>query len=244
MQDDPIYIVTGMHRSGTSALAGLLNRCGFALGSERELLQATAHNVKGHFENMSALQINDALLAMAGGSWGTLPSQEQIAAASQQSADAMRNFCRSFSGNLVKDPRFSLTLPMWHQYCPRIAAVIYCFRHPRAVALSLQKRSGFTLAKGLNLWREYNLRLVAALNQIQLPAVLVDYDHLSRHLESDLHGLLGLLGVDLAMDEMQRRIEGFFEPDLNHNPAEKFASHPLPEQVAEVYEALQARSGM
>ena len=111
MQDDPIYIVSGMHRSGTSALAGLLSRCGFALGVEQELLQATAHNVKGHFEHMSSLQINDTLLALAGGSWGTLPSQEQIDAVSQQSADAIRNFCRSFAGNLIKDPRFSVTLP-------------------------------------------------------------------------------------------------------------------------------------
>lgn len=244
MQGDPIYIVTGMHRSGTSAVAGLLNRCGFALGSERELLQASVHNLKGHFEHMTALQINDTMLGMAAGSWGTLPSQEQIDAVSRQSEDAIRSFCRSFTGNMVKDPRFSVTLQAWHQYCPRMAAVIYCFRHPRAVALSLQKRSGFTIAKGLNLWREYNSRLISALNQIQLPTVLVDYDHLVRHLESDLHGLLGLLGVDLAMDEMQHRIEGFFEPDLNHNPVEKFASHPLPGKVMEIYEALQARSGM
>ena len=54
-------IVAGFHRSGTSATAQLLHRAGLFLGDE--LLEATASNRYGHFEDREVVNIHHDLLA-------------------------------------------------------------------------------------------------------------------------------------------------------------------------------------
>ncbi len=48
------------------------------------------------------------------------------------------------------------------------------FRHPLAVASSLQRRNGFSIERGLELWHRYNVELLAALERDPFP--LVDFD--------------------------------------------------------------------
>jgi len=56
-----------MHRSGTSALTGLLDQLGIDLGDR--LLETQADNAKGFFENKFVVQTNDAILEALGSSW-------------------------------------------------------------------------------------------------------------------------------------------------------------------------------
>lgn len=49
-------------------------------------------------------------------------------------------------------------------------AVIFTYRHPLEVALSLQKRQGFKLSRGLRLWIQYNK--AAVVNSVDLCRVL------------------------------------------------------------------------
>src|SRR4051794_4592372 len=53
-------LVLGMHRSGTSAIARMLNLCGADLG--RDLLPAKADNERGFWENKAILALNEKLL--------------------------------------------------------------------------------------------------------------------------------------------------------------------------------------
>ncbi len=54
-------VVLGMHRSGTSALTGVLNRLGFSAG--KHLLSANRFNPSGYFEVEGLNQRLDKLLA-------------------------------------------------------------------------------------------------------------------------------------------------------------------------------------
>ena len=67
MQQNTAVIVLGMHRSGTSALAGTLQRLGLDLGDG--LMPANAENERGFFEHLEIVDIHDRLLATLDSSW-------------------------------------------------------------------------------------------------------------------------------------------------------------------------------
>ncbi|MGH2482289.1 MAG: sulfotransferase family protein, partial [Ktedonobacteraceae bacterium] len=60
-------IVLGMHRSGTSAVAGMLNALGMYLGSD--LMAPAADNPKGFYEHNGITNLHDELLSSLGSSW-------------------------------------------------------------------------------------------------------------------------------------------------------------------------------
>src|SRR5436305_979761 len=66
--DEPTGIlVLGMHRSGTSALAGVLGLLGFHMG--RQLVPANLANQKGHFEAESIVKHHNLLLNRMSSAW-------------------------------------------------------------------------------------------------------------------------------------------------------------------------------
>src|SRR5580700_667524 len=60
-------LIFGMHRSGTSALAGMLNFAGLDLGGN--LTPGHKDNPRGFFEHDEIWQIHDQLLRETGTSW-------------------------------------------------------------------------------------------------------------------------------------------------------------------------------
>lgn len=61
----PNVVVLGMHRSGTSALAGAIQSFGWTAGDEPNLLPADTHNAKGYFERNDVVAANERLLTEA-----------------------------------------------------------------------------------------------------------------------------------------------------------------------------------
>ena len=57
----------GMHRSGTSALAGLLSQMGAI--APKNLLPPTTENPKGYWESKPIMQLNDDILKELGSKW-------------------------------------------------------------------------------------------------------------------------------------------------------------------------------
>src|SRR5262245_13262787 len=65
--------IAGMHRSGTSLFARLLNLGGVYLGRDDELLAGGPSNPDGHWEHEGLMQVNEELLAECGGGWDCPP---------------------------------------------------------------------------------------------------------------------------------------------------------------------------
>jgi hypothetical protein len=62
-------LVLGMHRSGTSVLARLLNMIGLYFSPEGVSTGANQENPKGFWERRDVRQANDRLLHAAGADW-------------------------------------------------------------------------------------------------------------------------------------------------------------------------------
>jgi hypothetical protein len=229
--------VTGMHRSGTSCITGLLSRCGFSLGdSHRLLIEPRFDNQKGHFENINAVLLNDRVLETAGGSWCMLPSESRITAAGTQFREHYFGFGSSFNGDVFKDPRVAVTIPLWERFCPQLRAIVFCVRNPLAVAVSLRRRNNMPLEQGLSLWFEYNVRFLNGLSR--LPVVVVDYDSLQENRSELLSQVAGRLGKRISAHEVEEATGDFYSAELNHAPSQAQQIESLPEAVRALYNGV------
>lgn len=155
-------LVLGMHRSGTSALAGALESMGFALGPDDDVMPADAGNPEGYFELLSIVRANDDLLAHFGGRWDSPPDlapdwvNDEVAT---EFVETMRAAVgRLFEGDhwLLKDPRISLLLPAWRKITGDRGCAVVIVRDPLEVAASLSRRNALSTLTGLALWSAYN----------------------------------------------------------------------------------------
>ena len=164
------YLLLGMHRSGTSCLAGLLETSGLSLG---DVSRSNRHNLKGNLEDKAVRAVNTAILQKFGGSWKCPPMSivwKDI------DARPVRKAIDRFSKHnrwLIKDPRMLLTIEAWLPHIP-VYRLIGTFRHPMAVARSLNRRDEMPVEQGVALWTAYNQRLVDLHRRHQFPLVCFD----------------------------------------------------------------------
>jgi len=176
-------LVIGMHRSGTSALTGALNRAGVYLGDKAELTPTSWENPKGFFERSDARRICDSLLRGSDSDWWKVSgfSADNI---DHEMVRTKRSEIRNLIGHLngeaesswaLKEPRLCLLLPVFRGFLSNQCAVIVA-RHPTEVARSLRRRNGFPIAAGMALWEAY--MCCALQNAGDLEHFIVRYDEI------------------------------------------------------------------
>jgi hypothetical protein len=140
--------VLGMHRSGTSLAAGVLGAMGIDLGPSETMLPTDGvENSRGYFEQRAIRELNDDVLGALGGSWDVPPplpeGWEDDPALDRLHARAKDLYESTFTDGRgragFKDPRLSLTLPLWRRATGPLDCVI-CLRPAGAVAASLRLR--------------------------------------------------------------------------------------------------------
>src|SRR5687768_18097338 len=72
-QARPVAVV-GMHRSGTSMVAKLLQQAGLNLGDETNLMPPAEENPEGFYEHLEFVRLNDEVLNAAGAGWDCPPA--------------------------------------------------------------------------------------------------------------------------------------------------------------------------
>jgi len=163
-------VVLGMHRSGTSCLAGML--AAGALASAGEAVR-NWDNARGHHEMLDVVRLDEAVLAHSGGHWLSAPPEVRWTEAHARARDQLLQARVGGRPALLKDPRMLLALPFWR--ASRVAfAAIGIVRHPLAVARSLECWRGMPLAEGVALWTAHNRALAA--DRAQHGTALVDFD--------------------------------------------------------------------
>lgn len=171
MATDPrAIVVLGMHRSGTSCLAGMLAAGGLASAGEAV---RNWDNARGHHENLDVVRLNEAVLAYSGGHWLSRP--DEVRWTDEHASVRDRLLTAEIDGRaaLLKDPRTLLVLPFW-----RASRVpfhpIGIVRHPLSVARSLESWRGMPLSEGVALWSAHNR--VLADDHAQRGYAIVDFE--------------------------------------------------------------------
>jgi hypothetical protein len=219
-----VVAIVGMHRSGTSCLAGTLEEAGLHLG---KVITEAPHNAKGNRENRSIMDLHEELLVYSGGSWDKPPTR---LAWSDEHRARRDEIIRSYGDAVVwgfKCPRTLVTLDFWREAIPNISFV-GTFRHPLLVAESLARRNGGELETWLALWSSYNRILVALHESRPFPVVRFDTD--SETYRRSLERVTTGLGFTPASALT------FFEPVLRHHV--EMPGAELSSDVARLYSRL------
>lgn len=116
------------------------------------------NNVEGYYESKEVVGINDRILSRFGGPWPNFYSMD-TGWENDRALDYLVSRCEEFVGRMqvheswcLKDPRLSLTLPLWKRIIPADRCIIFCVRNPLSVARSLAAAAGTSIATGSKLW--------------------------------------------------------------------------------------------
>lgn len=205
-------LILGMHRSGTSCLAGSLQALGLTLGQVHEW---NPYNLKGNREHPSIMNLNDAVLAHSGGAWDQPPDQPCWTQAHARERDAiLGELERGGPGAWgFKDPRTLLLLPFWLEALDR-PSFVGTFRHPARVANSLRARGQMPIEVGLALWLTYNQRLLDLYARSPFP--LISFDLPEVEYAAAIAGVAQALGLAIPSPGQHHP---FFDAQLRGAPA-------------------------
>jgi hypothetical protein len=239
--------IAGMHRSGTSLITRLLNLSGLDLGQAPDLQPANEHNPEGYWENRKFVAINDEVLTALGGGWDYAPTSglETLPPETpRRLSEQARLLIREFEDREPwgwKDPRSSLLGPFWLSVIPDLRFVI-CLRNPLDVAASLYRRNQFSLPRSLELWKDYNARLLACTSPER--RVITHYDAYFADAESELRRVVACLGLPMRAEAMQECAVAT-RTHLRHNRAylHQLLGASVPREVFDLYMAMCEEAG-
>jgi hypothetical protein len=245
--DRQTILLIGMHRSGTSVLARLVNLAGAHVGDTDELIPAGSDNPTGFWERRDVGALHEGFLKENGHSWTHVGSFDltRIPAASIERCRAgIRSVLADIDTGgqplLIKDPRLCLLLPLWQTVVGQ-PYYLFAVRDPRSVVTSLQVsyRNAFTTHFLFALWQKY---IQTALQSLRGQQVLfVSYARVMHDPHSEARRLsrglldLGLIGIREIADAELALIDSKF----NRSGANTVAP-PVPAQ-AELHDWLLAQ---
>ena len=213
--------VLGMHRSGTSALARLLNLMGVHFGGENVGTGRNPENEKGFWERRDVRQLNDTVLFNAGCDWDHL-STFDVNAIPEETKVAYREAAADIVLNMdahrpwfIKEPRCCVLFPIWRDAL-EAPICIHIDRNPLEVAHSLKVRNRIPIRAGLALWEFYTTRALEA--STGLPRIFTSYEELLQDPSAGvgrLHAALAEIGVPGLRLPQEIELSSYLNPELH-----------------------------
>ncbi len=228
MLSKPFVLILGMHRSGTSCLAGCLNKAGLFLG---DVSRRGRFNAKGNHESKEIWRLHDQILGINRGSWHQPPPRVEVHSHHRQLLQDAIQALEHRRPAGVKDPRLLLLLDTWRELVAPPYSLVGSFRHPLAVARSLADRDGIPQQQAIDLWLAYNGRLMRQHEASPFP--IIQYDL------SDVGGYcrrVAAVARDLSLAPKIGKLQRFVAAELEHQAT---SDELIPESCREVYGYLQ-----
>jgi len=127
-------------------------------------------------------------------------------------------FDRRNSPWMLKDPRLCITLRTWIPLLGSEPAVLFTYRHPLDVALSLHKRDHYAMPMALRLWYVYNWKGVV--NSADLCRVVSSHHAIMASPDDELTRIYSQLkescGVPIPQKANPAIVAEFIDKKLNH----------------------------
>ncbi len=229
--EEPLIIVTGSGRSGTSAVARVLHESGVCMGTEFDpAAKLSEFNAVGYYEDIHVRDVNQRIEATLGLAdthasqrW---PWRSAALAVAERYRDEMVTLVTRPVGGW-KDPRFCVTLEAWLPILPRRPKVVVCLRSPEAYLHSVTRIVGLVRREMVEWWWANNLRrALDVIRDYHLDATCVEYDELVQQPEETVAALSTFVGWPLDAK--------YVEPELR-----QFAQR-VPPRYARLYQQILA----
>jgi len=244
-----MLIILGMHRSGTSLLAGSCRLLGADLGGH--MMDARQDNVMGFWEHDEIVRIHDGILERLGFAWDdvrALPDkwwtyQGIQGPRAELKAVLQRDFGTASLG-CVKDPRLCRLLPLWQELLKELGwepLYLLSTREPGEIVASLKSRNGFSAEKSTLLTLRYLLDAEAASRGGK--RVSLDYADLLKDWQGTLKPAWSQLGLAWPSDAatLDAEMGRFVHKELRHHGAtDGLPRGTLGKLAQDTYKALRA----
>lgn len=210
-----VVIITGMHRSGTSLTAGVLQNAGVNIG--RNLIEPNQGNQHGYFEDADFNRFQWHWLKRLGQSY--LVQDKSVlgppTAAEIKTVQALIEQRQNLSLWGWKNPRTTLFLEFWNSLLPQ-ASYILVFRHPLEVVLSLLRRAMSidlevltTPSAALRSWQVYNQCILEFYRQHPDRCLLVEINSVV----ADISGFITCAAQKLSLPLQPQHTETLYRPN-------------------------------
>lgn len=237
-QRDPLgVIVLGMHRSGTSLTVNLLSAAGAYVESS---IPPDDRNPRGFGESREVVDLNRRIMALLGITTSWIPPLDPGWPRASR-LDRYRGWAQRILSRLdshpvwvLKDPRFSLTLPFWLPLIDRPVRCVVCIRNPLESAISTGRSRSVT-PRDLSTWYEFTVH--ALRNTTDRSRLIV---HFERYFDSQGLSQVGQLCAFLGL-EVPADVRSVISPALYRNrvPLQTLRrDEQVPERIKILYERL------
>lgn len=225
------FMILGMHRSGTSMLGGLLHRsAGYIVGEP--LIGGSFDNEKGFYERIDIVLQNDEFMERQKVWWSSNVINYDWEQALRDKESGAVTFNEGNRGLpflndpnnapwMQKDPRMCITLKTWLKLMNNEPAIVFTYRHPMEVALSINKRDdSIAVETGLRLWIVYNMRAIQNSRGLCIvkssnDAILADPLNEVQRISDELTSKCAVPAPPNRIK--QEEIDEFISPALQHN---------------------------
>lgn len=240
-------IIAGMHRSGTSLTASILQAAGVHIGEQ--LVGAGTGNPRGHFEDVDFWSLHQDILISQGittEGWTTqtdVPVPQQFLERIEQLCDYRRSRWPIWGW---KEPRTTLFLQFWKAYLPE-ARFILVYRSPWEVVDSLFTRGDQAFIHNpklaIEIWTAYNQAILDFTQQNSDRSLLVHVNSLAHDENTLISKVNEKFGLELVQikdkifhkDEMHQQIASTHRPNL--------LAHCFPSAL-EIYQRLEEKADL
>ncbi len=175
-------VVLGMHRSGTSAVTGVIDALGLPACRAEDRFPPRKWNARGNFESRSLTLFDEQLLNFLGGTWWAPPMPpkgwaDRLALEGWRiTAEYLFGVAHPTRAWVWKDPRACVLMPFWDSVLRSGPLRIVVLRNPLESAASLNARDGMELDHALAL-AERSLR-VSLRDSAGRAVMITSYDEL------------------------------------------------------------------
>ena len=242
-----VFIVTGMHRSGTSLTASLFQKVGVDIG--KKLVGPAVGNVKGHFENVDFVEFHKSVLRSHGIDELGCTFEKTIPVAAEYVEIAKKLIADNQKTNKHwgwKDPRTALFWDFWLNLLPQ-ANFICVYRSPWEVVDSLYRRGTdvsllHNPEMAVKMWIHYNQQVLELHKHFPDRCLLANVYPIGNTPEFFIDRVNDKFNVNLGAIPADNFEESLLVNDIvkSHRPSliEKY----FPEAL-ELYQVLEAEAG-
>lgn len=199
-----IYVVLGMHKSGTTLVSQILHHSG--INMDDELDESVSYDGGNKYERQSILHLNMEILGLE--DYQVIdfrsPTMPSATADQQRQMERIVADCTArYEEWGFKDPRTCLTYPLWAEALPE-HRIIIVYREPsqlRKRFVSPHPLRSYRVPRQtwlyLNRWYEHNMNIIKYLQSTKCDYIVMSYNELMTG-DREFDRLQHFVGRDLA----------------------------------------------
>ena len=200
-----VYVILGMHNSGTTLLSQILHHSGINMVDN--LNKDISYDKGNKYERESVLHLDMAILGARDYEIRALPRPKKLSMTNEQ-RDSMKAIIESCESNYknwgFKDPRACFTYPLWDEELPE-HRIIAIYRRPEEIWaryrwLGKVRRfymNPYRACQFLRRWNEHNLAILEYLQNTNHKYLLLSHRELMTD-NAEFSRLKGFIGSELT----------------------------------------------